>query len=78
MSEPRVAWICIDTSGVSVRGEPSTGERKVTPSSVSFDSCESENTWKPPESVRMGRDQPTILCSPPCAAMTSRPGRSQR
>ena len=59
MSEPRVAWICIETSGVSVRGEPSTCERKVTPSSVSLASCESEKTWKPPESVSMGRGQPT-------------------
>ena len=45
------AWISIETSGVSVRGEPSTGERKVTPSSVSLDSCDEREDL---EAARVG------------------------
>ena len=33
---------------------PSTGEAKVTPCSVILRWWASENTWKPPESVRIG------------------------
>ena len=57
---------------------PLTGEAKRTPSSAIFLIAPRLNTWKPPESVRMGRSQPMKRCRPPCARITSRPGRSQR
>ena len=38
----------------------------------------SDITWKPPESVRIGRGQFMNACSPPSAAMRSAPGRSIR
>ncbi len=41
--------------GVSSKREPSTWLAKVTPCSVSLRSLASDMTWKPPESVRMGR-----------------------
>ena len=34
-----------------------------------------EKTWKPPESVRIGRSQPLKPCRPPAALMISSPGR---
>ena len=34
-----------------------------------------ENTWNPPESVRIGRSQPLKPCKPPAAFNTSKPGR---
>ena len=34
----------------------------------------SENTWKPPESVMIGRSQPMKPCRPPWAAIRSSPG----
>ena len=40
--------------------------------------CRSENTWKPPESVRMGPSQPLNRCRPPSAAICSAPGRQCR
>ena len=39
---------------------------------------ESDMTWKPPESVRIGSGQFMNLCKPPSAAMRSAPGRSMR
>ena len=36
---------------------PSMCERKVTPWSATLRSCESDMTWKPPESVRIGYGQ---------------------
>jgi len=44
MSESSVVWICIDTSGDRNTFEPSTGEAKVTPSSVILRLCASEKT----------------------------------
>ena len=49
-----------------------------TPSSEIFLEELRLKTWKPPESVRMGRSQPIKRCSPPCFWITSSPGRSQR
>ena len=34
----------------------------------------SEKTWKPPESVMIGRSQPMKPCRPPWAAIRSSPG----
>ena len=49
-------------------------ERNVTPSSSISLIAASENTWKPPESVRIGRSHAANLCRPPARAITSRPG----
>ncbi len=68
----------IDSSGERNTSAPSTGERKRTPASLSFLSFARLNTWKPPESVRIGRSQCMKRCSPRCAPMTSSPGRSHR
>jgi len=38
----------------------------------------SEKTWKPPESVSIGRCQFMNSCRPPCARITSVPGRNIR
>ena len=53
---------------------PLIGDWNFTPSSVILRSAPRLNTWKPPESVRMGPSQPMKRCSPPCAAITSSPG----
>ena len=57
---------------------PSRWERKVTPLSSTLRSCDSDMTWKPPESVRIARGQFMNWCRPPSAAMRSAPGRSIR
>ena len=57
---------------------PSRCERKVTPFSVSLRSADSDITWKPPLSVRIGSGQFMKACRPPSAAMRSAPGRSIR
>ena len=38
----------------------------------------SENTWNPPESVRIGLSQTMNLCSPPNFLIISSPGRTWR
>jgi len=53
-------------------------DRKLTPSSVTLFRSESENTWYPPLSVRMGPSQPMNLWSPPNRAISSAPGRWHR
>ena len=59
MSEPSAVWIAMARSGVSRSATPSYTERNVTPSSSTASSVSrSENTWKPPESVRIGPSQP--------------------
>ena len=68
----------IDSSGVRKSLSPLIGDENLTPSSLILRSAPSEKTWKPPESVRMGPSQPMNLCRPPCAAITSSPGRSHR
>ena len=57
---------------------PSTWLRKLTPSSLSLRSSARLITWKPPESVRIGRSQFMKRCSPPSRATRSAPGRSIR
>jgi hypothetical protein len=78
MSELSTAWMRIDSSGVRKSRSPFTGEAKWTPSSVTLRSVSRLKTWKPPESVRIGARQFMNRCRPPCLAITSRPGRSQR
>jgi len=63
MSAPRSCWICIAFSGVMKCLLPSMCDLNSTPFSVIFtkDSffadAPNEKTWKPPESVRIGRSQ---------------------
>ena len=78
MSEASARCTSMESSGVRFTWSPSMGERKRTPSSVILRSSARLNTWKPPESVRMGRCQCMKPCRPPCARMTSVPGRSIR
>ena len=54
MSELSARWICIEISGDRNSLLPSIGEANLTPSSVILRIAPSENTWKPPESVRIG------------------------
>ena len=53
-SESSTFWMCMLTSGLRNTLAPSVGAAKVTPSSVILRRWASENTWKPPESVRIG------------------------
>ncbi|EWS63212.1 hypothetical protein Y695_03557 [Hydrogenophaga sp. T4] len=71
-------WICMLTSGDMNSLSPLTGEAKCTPSSVILRMAPSDQTWNPPESVRMGLFHFSKPCRPPKLAMTSRPGRIQR
>lgn len=75
MSAPITRWVSITLSGVKKCLLPSMWERNSHPSSLSFLMPVSENTWKPPLSVRMGRSQPLKPCRPPAALSTSSPGR---
>ena len=68
----------ITLSGVNTRREPSRWLRNSTPSSRMVRSVSSENTWKPPESVRIGRSHCMNACSPPMARTSSSPGRRCR
>ena len=78
MSELRVVWICMLTSGDMNSLSPFTGEAKCTPSSVILRIAPSDQTWKPPESVRMGLSHFSKSCSPPKLCMMSSPGRIHR
>ena len=78
MSEPRSRCTCMDSSGPMNTVSPLTGERKVTPASVILRSSPRLNTWKPPESVRMGPSQFMKSCRVPCCLMIPTPGRSIR
>ncbi|MNV67226.1 hypothetical protein D3C71_1600180 [compost metagenome] len=78
MSEPRSRWTCIDSSGPMNTLAPSTGEAKVTPSSLILRMAPRLNTWKPPESVRIGPFHCMKSCRSPCFLITSVPGRSHR
>ncbi len=77
-SAPSARSISITRSGVKRCVEPSMWLRKVTPSSSIVLMSESENTWNPPESVRIGRFHPWKRCSPPISRTTSCPGRRYR
>ena len=78
MSEFNTVWIFIDTSGERNSLSPLIGLWNVQPSSVSLRISDNENTWKPPESVKIGLSQPINSCRPPNCSMTSKPGRSHR
>src|SRR3546814_10434924 len=54
MSEFSERWMRMDSSGVRNSRAPSMGEANFTPSSVILRMPCRLNTWKPPESVRMG------------------------
>jgi hypothetical protein len=78
MSESSTRWMRIDSSGVRKSLSPLMGDWNATPSSLILRSAPRLQTWKPPESVRIGRLQPMKRCNPPCAAITSSPGLSHR
>ena len=78
MSLPRLDWICMDSSGPMKILCPSMWEAKVTPSSRIFRKEARENTWNPPESVRMGPSQSMNLWSPPICRTIWSPGRRCR
>ena len=78
MSLPRLDWICMDSSGPMKMRRPSMWEAKVTPSSLIFRRPDRENTWNPPESVRMGPSHRMNLWSPPIWRTTWSPGRRWR
>ena len=77
MSAPSACWIWIERSGVISTVAPSTSLWKRTPRSE-ISAFGSENTWKPPLSVRIGPSQRMNACSPPSFATSSSPGRSAR
>ena len=78
ISELSTVWIFMEISGDRNNLSPLIGLLKVQPSSVSLRISDSENTWKPPESVRIGLFQPIKSCSPPNCSITSKPGRSHK
>ena len=78
MSEPRARCTAMDSSGPRKTGLPSMGDLNLTPASVMRRMAPRLKTWKPPESVRIGRDQCMKRCSPPRCPMVSVPGRSIR
>ena len=78
MSLFSIVWICIEISGVKNSLSPLTGEANFTPSSEILRISPSDQTWKPPLSVRMGLCQLSNLCRPPNCAITSSPGRIHR
>ena len=77
-SDPSERCTAIERSGSRKTFEPSMGERNSTPASVMIRRAPRLNTWKPPESVRMGRSQCMKRCSPPSASTASAPGLSIR
>ena len=77
-SAPMLRSICITDSGVKVRAAPFRCERNSTPFSLILRRPSSENTWKPPESVRMGRSQAMNLWMPPSSRIRVSVGRSCR
>ena len=78
MSAPSNVWISIARSGDNSTVAPSRCERKVTAFSSILRNFDSDMTWKPPESVRIGCGQFMNVCRPPSAAIRSAPGRSIR
>ena len=79
MSEPsRSAWISMDRSGESAWRDPSRWLWNVTPVSSTLAILDSDMTWKPPLSVRIGRSQPMNRCNPPSLRTRSAVGRSIR
>ena len=78
MVEARLDWICILCSGPIKIFLPSIWELKYTPSSFILLSPASENTWNPPESVRIGLSHTINLWRPPSFFTTSSPGLTWR
>ncbi len=78
MSLLSTCWIRMLVSGVRKSLSPLTGDAKRTPSSLILRISPSDQTWKPPLSVRTGFVQPSKRCSPPNCCRTSSPGRSHR
>ena len=74
MSLSSTRWICMLTSGVSSSLSPLTGDWKATPCSLTLALAPSDQTWKPPLSVRIGRVQPSKRCRPPKRAQHVEPG----
>ena len=77
-SEPSDRCTAIDRSASRKTFEPSIGERNSTPASEIDRRAPRLNTWKPPESVRIGRSQCMKRWSPPSVSTTSAPGLSIR
>src|SRR5690349_12232334 len=75
MSLSSTVCTCIDTSGVRNSLSPFTGDANFTPSSLILRISPRLQTWKPPESVRIGLVQASKRCSPPNCLSTSSPGR---
>ena len=70
-----------NTSITGTRRRLVTGLRKkgmVGPDSPNGGMPASENTWNPPESVRIGRSHAANLWRPPMWPITSMPGRRYR
>ena len=78
MVEPKLDWICMLSSGPMKILRPSMWELKYTPSSLIFLILARENTWKPPESVKIGRSQFMNLWSPPNSLISLSPVRTCR
>ena len=78
MSLPRLDWMRMDSSGPIKILRPSMWEEKYTPSSLILRRDARENTWNPPESVRMGPSQFMKRCSPPICRTRASPGRRCR
>ena len=76
MSAPSCCCTATADSGVNRCFEPSYVLANVTPSSSTFGL--SENTWNPPESVRVSPSQAAKRPMPPKCSTTSAPGRSIR
>ena len=77
-SEPSSRCTRIEVSGSRNTALPSTGERNRTPLSLILRMSPRLNTWKPPESVSIGRFHPMKACRSPRSRMMPEPGRSIR
>lgn len=77
-STPSASCTSTDTSGVSIRQLPSSGDRILTPCSLTTSRSFIENTWYPPLSVSSGPLHRMNACRPPSERITSCPGRTHR
>ena len=76
-------WSLGETRKISEEGvkfaSPVNGDKLfLTPSSLILRISPSDQTWKPPLSVRIGLFQASNRCSPPNCFSTSTPGRNHR
>ncbi len=74
ISEFNFFWTSILISGDKKTLLPSIWELNVTPSEVTMVFFESDITWNPPESVKIGKLQFINLWSPPTLSILSIPG----